>query len=235
MSKWYPSGAPKIIQVAFKYGYGTAIVDLNQRVYFDPEPRFSPAIREAIQGLCLSSCANQYCAIMHARGLVAEGFSLNAVKRLVEFQELPDFVEDKTTWEISLRRIAAIFREPGTAERLYASLKELHSDEVIHRIGATVAFSILHKFLLELYSDEIVIEDEPILFQTVDCGTELISYFTEYRQQQTAVYSLCFSCKDLKAADGWLPIERALASLPLEARFSHGVCPRCTERADLRA
>ncbi|HIG54181.1 MAG TPA: hypothetical protein EYG11_19170 [Candidatus Latescibacteria bacterium] len=50
----------------------------------------SPQIRETIQGLCLSSCENQYGSIMHARGMIEQGFDYEDMKQLVAFQRLPN-------------------------------------------------------------------------------------------------------------------------------------------------
>jgi hypothetical protein len=55
---------------------------LNQKVYFNNKLSFSPAICEAIQTLYLSRFENQYCAVVHARGLVCEGSALADVERL---------------------------------------------------------------------------------------------------------------------------------------------------------
>ena len=230
LEQYYPGGAPIIIQVAFKYGYGPAIIELNKKVYFNDQLSLPPLICEAIQGVCLSSCENQYCTIMHARGLITEGFSLDDVKRLVELQQLPEFVLDKAKWEHSLRRIAIIFRETQPAAHLYKTLTEFHSIEVIEEIGGVIALSLLYKFLLELYSDEINIEDEHILFQTVDCPTELITFFSRFRGKSVPTFTLCTLCKDVKSQKGWIPIEMALNTIPPEADFSHGVCNRCFDR-----
>jgi hypothetical protein len=158
-------------------------------------------IREAIQGLCLTSCANKYCAVMHARGLIAEGFSLAEVKRLVESQELPAKVPERGQWEVTLRRVRIIFREPQLAPKLYKTLLAHHSAQEVADIGAVIAFSLLHKFLLEMYSDEILIAEEPILFKTVDCGPELIQYFSHSEREQVPWVTLCCMCKDVKNKD----------------------------------
>ena len=230
LDEFYPNGAPIIIQVAFRHGYGPAIVELNRKVYFNDRLSIAPPILEAIQGLCLSSCDNQYCAVMHARGMVAAGFDLEDVKRLVLYQDLPDWVADREKWQHSLRRVAAIFRTPQAAPQLYRSLSEFHPREVIEEIGGIVAFSLLHKFLLEIYSDEIDIKKEPILFRSVDCGAELISFFMQRRGRQLQTFSICSICKDVKSESGWLPVEHALADLPAGAHFSHGICPKCYDR-----
>ncbi|MEM7157480.1 MAG: hypothetical protein AAF799_31850 [Myxococcota bacterium] len=231
LQRWYSGGAPIIIQVAFKYGYGPAIVELNQKVYFNENLSFSRALMEAVQCVCLSACENQYCAIMHARGLMTHGFSLEEVKNLAMHQTLPESFEDKSKWEHTLRRVATIFREAQSSAHLYKTLAEFHSPEVIEEIGGIIAFSLLHKFLLELYSDEIQIEDEPSLFATVDQPRELISFFmTEGDRERVPTLTLCTLCKDVKSSQGWVPIESALNDIPADATFSHGLCERCYDR-----
>lgn len=230
LAKYYPGGAPLIIQVAFDNGYGPAIIELNKKVYFNDELSFSPAILEAIQCLCLSSCENKYCAIMHARGMITQGFTLEDVQQLVELQRLPEFVAEREKWESSLRRIATLFRQPKVAPFLSKSLEEFHTPEEIEDIAAVVAFSLLHKFLLEFYSEEMDIEREPILFATVDCGSELIQYYTAGVEAGQPLFTLCCMCKDVKGHHGWIPIEQAMEGLPQGTRFSHGICQRCVER-----
>ncbi|MEM7234541.1 MAG: hypothetical protein AAF517_20350 [Planctomycetota bacterium] len=223
----YPSGAPIIIQVAFKYGYGPAIVELNRKVYFNEEPLFSDVIREALQGVILSSCENKYCLAMHMRGLVAEGFSLAEVRTLIDTQTLPERIDDHLRWGTTLRRLSTISREGRVAMHLYDGLRKIHSDEVVDAIGGVVAFSLLHKVLLDLYPDEIRIEEEPILFRTIDCGDELIRAVTEIQGVEHPLYTLCCVCKDVKLESGWIPIERALPQIPSDAAFSHGYCGGC--------
>lgn len=230
LNKYYPGGAPIIIQVAFKHGYGASILDLNKKVYFNQELSISPVILEAIQAVCLVSCENSYCVVMHARGLISQGFTLDDIQRLVRFQELPKWVERREIWEPSLRRIATIFREPEVASHLYKSLLEFHSVDEQEEIGGIVAFSLLHKFLLEFYKDEIRIDDEPILFKTIDCGEELIAFFRNQPNEGQAVYTICCMCKDLRGKDGWIPVESALAGIPADATFSHGLCKSCFTR-----
>lgn len=230
LQRHYPGGAPIIIQVAFVHGYGEAIVELNKKVYFNEQPLLSPVIREAIQGVCLSSCENQYCVIMHSRGLITEGFTLDDIERLVTRQTLPKFVPDRAEWEHSLRRIATIFREPRPAAHLYKSLAEFHDGEVIEEIGGVIAFSLLHKFLLELYSEEIDIEQEPILFKTIDEPQALISFFMKIEGKDVPTLTLCSLCKDVKSGERWRPIETVLHDIPSDAAFSHGICEKCFER-----
>ncbi len=231
LREYYPDGAPIIIQVAFKYGYGPAIIELNQKVYFNEDLSFPPLIREAIQGVCLSSCKNQYCAVMHARGLITEGFTIADVKQLVDLQRLPDWVPEKEKWEDSLRRIAVIFRESGVASLVYKSLHTINIADEINDIGGAIAFSLLHKFLLEFYDDEIDVNEEPILFQTVECGQELITYFSDAYEKNTPTFIICCICKDLKGEHDWLPIERMLSEIPSNAKFSHGICNRCLKQS----
>jgi len=230
IEEYYPGGAPIIIQVAFKHGYGPAIVELNKKVYFNDDLSISAPVMEAIQGLCLSSCDNQYCAIMHARGMITAGLTLEEVQRLIELQQLPDSIPNKEPWEHTLRRIAAIFRDPYAAPHLYRSLSEFQDDRTIEEIGGIVAFSLLHKFLLEMYDEEIKIDEEPILFETVDCGSELISFFSKQLDKTVPVYTICSICNDLKGEQGWVPIEKTLSDVPADAIFSHGVCEKCLDR-----
>ena len=230
MSKYYPGGAPIIIQVAFKYGYGPAIVELNKKVYFNKNISCSPLIREAIQAVCLSNCENDYCTVMHTRGLSALGLTLDDVKALIEFQRLPTAVEGREIWEPSLRTITTIFREPQLAARLYSGLTKYHDERQLEDIGGIIAFSLLHKFLLEFYSDEIDITQEPILFKTIDCADELIAYFNKNSAKDLPLYSMCCICKDVRGKHGWIPIETALREIPAEATFSHGFCESCVER-----
>lgn len=231
MKKFFPNGAPKIIEVAFKHGYGEAIMDLNKKVYFNDELSFSPIILESIQALCLSSCENEYCAVMHTRGLITHGFSLDEVRHLIEHHRLPTWVEESQTWNPVLRKVSTLFTEPMLASALYVSMEEHLTPRQVADVGGVVAFSLLHKFLLEFYPDEIVIDDEPILFQTVDQGPELISYFRDRLGTMHPMYAICCLCKDVQTADSWTPIERALSKLPPGAVFSHGMCETCGARA----
>ena len=227
LDRYYPSGAPIIIQVAFKYGYGPAIVELNKKVYFNEQLSFSPEIREALQGIVLSHCENKYCLVMHMRGLIAAGFTLNEVEALVTRFELPERLPNATKWSATLQRISALCAEPRVAPRLYASLADLHPRSVIDEIGGVVAFSLLHKVLLDLYPSQILIEDEPILFATIDCGEELIQSMTRRGDEEYPLVQLCCVCKAIEARSGWVPIEQALGELERETCFSHGFCPRC--------
>lgn len=232
MRKYYPNGAPIIIQVAFKHGYGPAIIELNQKVYFNENLSFSPLILEAIQAVCLSSCENDYCTVMHTRGLISLGFELDDVRRLIEYQKLPDSTPDREIWERSLRRIATLFREPELAAYLYDRLREDHDESTVTEIGGVVAFALLHKFLLEFYCAEINIDQEPILFKTIDCGAELIAYFTKMRGKVYPVYTICCSCKDVKVKEGWVAVERVLPHCSADAAFSHGLCPSCGRKME---
>ena len=213
LNHYFPDGAPIIVQVAFKYGYGPALMELNKKVYLNHDLSFSSQIVEAIQALCLSSCKNKYCAVMHSRGLISQGFTLEDAKRLVELQRLPSSVEDRERWEDSLRRVATLFREPQAAPYLRNSLTETNSASEIEDIGGIIAFSWLHKFLLEFYSDEIRIEQEPILFETISCGSELIHFFSQYGDSSRPTFILCCMCKDIKSTDEWLPIEASASDL----------------------
>ena len=120
--------------------------------------------------------------------------------------------------------------EARLAPRLYESLAELHSPEVIEDIGGVIAFSLLHQVLLDLYSSEIVIEQEPILFRTIDCGEELVRRCTRVDKEEVPIYSLCCLCKDIRVRSGWIPIERVVGEIESDAVFSHGFCERCAER-----
>lgn|GEM_PF-4038477 len=230
MSKYYPTGAPIIIQVAFKYGFGPAIIELNKKVYFNQSLTFPALFREAIQGLCLSHCENQYCTIMHARGLISEGFTFDEVKHLVAFHRLPDWVPNRRIWEPSLSRISDLFQEPQLASTLYASLSQYLTTNQIEDVGGVIAFSLLHKFLLERYSNEIDISQEPILSQTVDCEFELIKFFTKQDGKLETTYTICCICKAVKGDSCWIPIEQALHELSPKSQFSHGFCESCAEQ-----
>jgi len=227
LAQYYPDGAPIIIQVAFKYGYGPSIIELNKKVYFNDSLSFSPVIREAIQGLWLSHCENQYCTVMHARGLITEGFTLEEVKNLVAFHRLPASVSERNIWEPSLARVYHLAREPLIAPTLYSSLTEYLSDEQLDDVSGVIAFSLLHKFLLERYSSEIRIEEEPILFQTVDCGQELINLLNDQERPAEYMHVICSLCKALKTTSSWMPIEVAINDLKPDCQFSHGLCESC--------
>ncbi|MCH9672589.1 MAG: hypothetical protein K0U93_14205 [Gammaproteobacteria bacterium] len=227
---YYPNGLPIVVRVAIEKGYGGPFLDLKSKVMNIPNEVLSPQLIEAIQVLCLSACENQYCTVMHCRGLIALGYSMADVRTLVEFQRLPADTPHRDVWENSLRRIAAAFRGPQIASTLYYSLEEFHTAKEIEAIASAVAFSMFHKFLLEAYTREIDIEAESLLFTAIDCGRELIDYLERTSKQCTNIVALCTICKDIRLETEWIPIERALHSLPADAQFSHAVCDRCVGR-----
>ena len=89
-----------------------------------------------------------------------------------------------------------------------------------------IAFSLLHKFLLEAFYKEIDIASERILFDTVDCGHELIETFTQGPKPRS-VLTICCACKDVKTSEGWVPIEHVVSRIFDDHVFSHGLCPKC--------
>jgi len=230
LDRHYPGGAPIIIKVGFRHGYGPALVELNRKVYFNDQLAFSREMMEAIQGIVLSHCENEYCLVMHMRGLIAAGFSLEEIEQLVAYHKLPDRVPDSLRWQVTLQRISTLCREPRLAVELYDSLRELHDEHVVDDIAGVVAFSLLHKFLLEAYSAEIVIEEEPILFATIDCGAELIKAMKRHGSRKVPMFTLCCVCKAIKGHSGWMPIERAIAEIPGDTVFSHGFCEECVQQ-----
>ena len=114
----FPERRALIVQVAFARGYGPALMALNEKVYFNADLGLSPLILEAIQCACLSSCDNRYCAIMHARGMVTHGLSLEEVRHFAVSQELPERVPESPRWSAVLRRIHILFRTPEIAPNL---------------------------------------------------------------------------------------------------------------------
>lgn len=230
INDYYPDGAPKIVQVAFERGYGPAMMELNKWAYFHPAPSFSTVILEAIQAVCLSHCENKYCAIMHSRGLVVEGFTVSEIKDLIAFQRLPERIPDRLKWEPVLSRIYHLSRETQIAPRLYATLSETLTEQEVDDVGGVIAFSMLHKYLLERYAKDIRIQDEPILFNTIEYGFELIRFFESFEGREEAVYTLCCLCKAVKTDRVWMPIEHTLPHLPRHCHFSHGFCPACAEK-----
>ena len=87
--------------------------------------------------------------------------------------------------------------------------------------------------MLEVYSDEILSDEEPILLETVDCGPELIEYFNNTDRAQAPWVTRCCICKDVKNKNEWVPAERAIISLPPDTQFSHGLCERCLRKSQL--
>ena len=223
---YFPNGAPIIVQVAFARGYGPALMALNEKVYFNADLGLSPLILEAIQCACLSSCDNRYCAIMHARGMVTHGLSLEEVRHFAVSQELPERVPESPRWSAVLRRIHILFRTPEIAPNLYTSLRGMLQPGEQREMEDVIAFALLHKFLLEAFYKEIDIASERILFDTVDCGHELIETFTQGPRPRS-VLTICCACKDLKTAEGWVPIEHVVARIFDDHVFSHGLCPKC--------
>jgi hypothetical protein len=222
---------PRIIEVAFKDGYGRAIVELNKSVYFNDKPTLSPIIREALQALYLCVCENQYCTVMHTRGLITLGFSLDDVKNLIENKSLPKSVPEHMRWESIIRVVPVIANEASVSSKLFDFIRGLCSPEEAREVEATIAFAALHRFLLEAYSDEIQIEEEPILVKTIDCADALIQFINQHAKRNSPIITICSLCKDIKTNEGeWIPIESVIEKLREVPKFSHGVCDSCIPR-----
>ena len=119
------------------------------------------------------------------------------------------------------------------AADLYAGLHELHEPHIVEDIEGVLAFALMHKFLLEAFSKEIVIQQEPILYSTIDCAAELISVLVEYSGAQRPLFTICCECKALKGRAGWLPFEQAIGDISSNALFSHGYCESCVEQFEI--
>lgn len=223
-----PGGVPTIWRVAIEKGYGAALGALNEKVYFNKNSSLSPLITEALQCACLSNCDNVYCAVMHARGMVTLGMTFEEVRHFAVSQELPARVEDSGRWSAVMRRVHNLFRSPGVTSKLYSSLRGLLTPAELVDVEAIIAFSLLHKFFLEAFQTDIDVSSEHILFETVQCGPELIEVFSS-RAPETPIMTICCMCKDVKSTEGWIPVERMVAKISDSHALSHGLCPKCTD------
>ena len=230
LERYFPDGNLSILlRVAFDRGYGPTLMPLVEKIFLSGEFSLPPVITEAVQVLAHSTCQNKYCAVFHAAGLVALGFSLAEVQALVERQTLPDHFPERERWEPTLRRVTTQFHTPELSGALFAQLALHHQAKELEDLGALLAFCSLDRFVLEFHSTEIDVTQESMVFDRVGCARELVQYFTEERGNPVAIFMLCCRCKDVLTSAGWTPIEGALAEIPGDARFSHGYCSACVE------
>lgn len=220
-----------IFRVALDNGYAPTLLPLLDKIYLSENFSIPDIVMEGIQVLAHAQCENQYCAVFHAVNLMEMGFSEGELIELVNTQAIPERYRELATWQGTLRLVATQFNSPSLAKQLNAQLKKIHTEQELSDLGILLAFCHLDRFVLEYFSDEIELTNEPMITERSSFTETIALKLAEFQGSKAPVVTICSVCKSIKTEDGWISIETAIPQIPVTAFFSHGLCPPCLDQS----
>lgn len=235
-------GVPNVFARMHEVGDLAANWPRLRGLYDDSTPGSIPhVVVVALLAALALRCRQNYCFVLHSLAIVGAGVDKIEIEQLARLLAVPSSVPDRERWD-RIVRLAWLAEGSGAHRHAAAHALKLECtadehEEVLHvcTSGALLT-SYVARFGLS-------VELEPTLAQLPAQLRELVPEFVSFhtaqrddeRDTQRPVSVTCSMCRKIRSTTDqrWYPHETAIALLPRDVLFSHGLCQPCVATLDL--